>query len=150
MRRGLGRICAAAFAVLLAANQAAILHARAAALQEPSSRDAPAPDESASVDGVPAWAFGTWCSSAGARPSTGWAIDRDHGAGMRVGGYTHQGTWSVAGVTPNGAELDVDGDLGPARLIFRRPHEDDPSHDVMYSSGMYYDRCGATDFDERS
>jgi hypothetical protein len=118
---------------------------------EPASADVDAarPDESASVDGAPPWVFDTWCSEEGYRPATGWGISRDHSAGIRRDGHTHEGRWTVVRATRNFVQLAIDTDLGRRTLYFNRPNENDASQDFVITPGVRFERCGSINFNER-
>jgi hypothetical protein len=111
--------------------------------------DAARVDESASVDGVPPWVFDIWCISEDARPQRGWGVSRDHSAGLRYDGRTHEGTWSVVSASPDHVVLAVNTDLGRAELDFARGNENDASRDRMFSAWRFYTHCGTINFNER-
>jgi hypothetical protein len=106
-------------------------------------------DESGPVDGVPAWVFTLWCVDESARPQLGWGVSRDHSAGYRSSGRSHEGTWTVESANDRGAIINVSIDGGTQRLSFRRDDPNDASRDVMNSAGRHFDRCGNINYNER-
>jgi hypothetical protein len=106
-------------------------------------------DESAAVDGVPAWVFDTWCITQNIRPPQGWGISRDHTAGFRVNGHTEEGTWSVVRAGDDFAVIDWHGNSNAVQLIFSRRNPNDASQDLMAAYGRRFEHCGEINFNER-